>query len=77
MILFYCALAFVIASVLALFHKETMSDKSIKTESRLTIFIKTFIISFATIYIGHTFFYPIGDGSIMKTHVIEVGDPDF
>ena len=58
MIFFYCVLSFVIASVLALFHKENTSDRSIKTESRLIVFIKAFIISFATIYIGHTFFYP-------------------
>ena len=72
--MFYIVLSFIIATIIALLHKEV---KSKRTEKKFTVFVKTFIVSFLVIYIGHTFILSNNCANIINTQEIELGDPDF
>lgn len=72
MLLFVAAVSAIIASLLAIMKKEHPGD----SETKLTLGIKTFIVSFVVIYFGLVFFTP-NINSIVKTQEIETCDPDF
>lgn len=77
MLVFVGAISLCVAVLLAMMKKEDARCTALPgSETRLTLGIKVFVITFVVLYLGLVFFTPNVSGMI-KTQEIETCDPDF
>lgn len=75
MLLFTACISLSIALVMSLLYKETENSRGFG-DTKVTIGIKAFVISFIAVYFGLVFFAPTSN-MVMKGQLIETCEPDF
>lgn len=73
MLTFVATVSLIIATILSVLHKP---DSHLQGDSKFTVGVKVFIVSFVVMYIGLVFFTPQLSG-LAKGQVIETCEPDF
>lgn len=73
MLVFVAVVSAIIAVLIAMMKSSNTTQQS---ETRMTLGIKVFVVTFVILYFGLVFFTP-NISNIVKTHEIETCDPDF